>query len=280
MTETDPTEPIQPPEQQPDRAASYWAAPVSASSVERPRDPRRDRLIAALAWITAIALAVFNAALAGRRTTFAPGTPGWFGYVVGAFLLPFVVALVLRAAYVLIARRRGGSRSFLRSGALPLAVMVLAGAGIGGNIAALAPPRAVAPADAIRISGPFTLRAASADTQQIAAAGFKNDKTIRAYEVREVVGDDGSLSLLVVVDGSLREGVGAIEQVGRGIESASGLTATYETIRDRRVAIAVGDTLSIGAWIEEPLGVYVYAVTPTRLHQIIEGILDAPRAAS
>jgi hypothetical protein len=158
--------------------------------------------------------------------------------------------------------------------------MVLAGLGIGGNIVAAALPGAVTPTDAIRISGPFTLREASEDAKRIAAAGFKNDKTIHDFEVREIVGDDGSLSLLVVVDGSLSGATGEVEQLGRGIESSSGLTAAYETIRDRRVAVAVGDTLSVGAWVEDPLDLYVYAVTPTRLHQIIEAILDAPRPGS
>jgi hypothetical protein len=63
----------------------------------------------------------------------------------------------------------------------------------------------------------------------------------------------------------------------RHIPGFGGLTATIQPIRGRNVAIAVGETLSIGAWIEEPLGFFVYAVTPTRLHQIIEAILDAPR---
>jgi hypothetical protein len=138
--------------------------------------------------------------------------------------------------------------------------------------------RPAQPADAIRISGPFTLRAASAETRQIAEAGFKNDRTIKSYEVREVVGGDGSLSLLVVVDAGMREGAGQLEALGRGIESTSGLTAAYEDVRDRRIAIAVGETLSIAGWIEEPLGVYVYAVTPTRVRQIVDAVLAAPRS--
>lgn len=281
MTDTDPTDPIQRPEQPPDAAASSWAPPSAAAGSGADGQARVSRVFLLVLWVGAVIGAAFVAVLASRRDDSTPGSPDWWAYVAGGFMGPFLVALLARAAYVLVSRGRGfRDRPLLRSQWIPLGALLLTGVNLVGNAGALAPPPAVAPADAIRISGPFTLRAASADTQQIAAAGFKNDKTIRAYEVREIVGDDGSLSLLVVVDGPLREGAGAIEQVGRGIESASGLTATYETIRDRRVAIAVGDTLSIGAWIEQPLGVYVYAVTPTRLHQIIEGILDAPRPRS
>jgi hypothetical protein len=159
-----------------------------------------------------------------------------------------------------------------------LVVVLLGVAAVGLAVAnTLGALRPAQPADAIRISAPFTLRAASADTRQIAEAGFKNDRTIKSYEVREVVGEDGSLSLLVVVDAGMREGAGQLEALGRGIESTSGLTAAYEDIRDRRIAIAVGDTLSIAGWIEEPLGVYVYAVTPTRARQIVDAVLAAPR---
>ena len=234
---------------------------------------RRARTV--LVWALAAAIVLGNALLAGRALGGTPGTPRFIGLVIGALIAPVLIAAVLRLV-VLIARdrRRPGSRAVLRSTWLPVATMLIAGLALVGNLATLRP---IDPQSAIRIGGPFALRAASAETLRIAEAGFTGDRTIGAYEVREVVGEDGSLSLLVVAEGPLQDRVGAIEALGRGIESASGLTATYETIRDRRVAIAVGETLSIGAWIEEPLGLYVYAVTPSRLHQIIEAILDAPK---
>jgi len=279
-TAVSPTTAETPPETTATPPETHWAAPSEKDAVRRPDRPAPIVVLVGL-WAIAIVAAGLSALLASRRSGATSGSPEAAGYVIGALLAPFVVALIVRAAIVLIRRRRGAvGGSVVRSEWVPLGALILTGVALVGNIAALGPLRPVAPADAIRISGPFTLRAASADTQRIAEAGFKNDKTIRAYEVREVVGQDGSLSLLVVTDAGLRDQAGAIEQLGRGIESASGLTATYETIRDRRVAIAVGETLSIGSWIEEPLALSVYAVTPTRLHQIIEAILDAKRPSS
>jgi hypothetical protein len=231
-----------------------------------------------LVWLVAVALAGFNGFLAGRLAYGNSGTPRMLGYVVGTVIGPFLIALIARAILVVIrSRRQTGSRSILRSRWVPIGATILAGVSLATNIVSAAPLRPADPSSAMRISGPFTLREASPETARIADAGFKGDRTIRSYAVREVVGEDGSLSLLVVADGPITDRVGAIESVARGIESASGLTATIEPIRGRNVAIAVGETLSIGAWIEEPLGFFVYAVTPTRLHQIIEAILDAPR---
>jgi hypothetical protein len=228
-----------------------------------------------LVWALAAAIVLGNALVAGRAGGETAGTPRFIGFVIGALVVPIVIAAVLCLLVLVVRdRRRPTVATVLRSSWLPVATIVIAGAALVGNLATLRP---IDPQSAIRIGGPFSLRPASAETLQIAEAGFKGDRTIGSYEVREVVGDDGSLSLLVVANGPLQDRVGAIEAVGRGIESASGLTATFETIRDRQVAIAVGETLSIGAWIEEPLGIYVYAVTPSRLHQIIEAILDAPK---
>jgi hypothetical protein len=234
------------------------------------------RALTVLVWALAAAIVLGYALLAARAGGGTPGTPRFIGFVIGALVAPVVIAAVLRFS-LLVARdrRRPAVRAVLGSTWLPATAIVIAGLALVGNLGSLRP---IDPQSAIRIGGPFSLRPASAETLQIAEAGFKGDRTIGAYEVREVVGDDGSLSLMVVAEGPLQDRVGAIEAVGRGIESASGLTATYETIRDRQVAIVVGETLSIGAWIEQPLGIYVYAVTPSRLHQIIEAILDAPKA--
>ena len=233
------------------------------------------RALTVLVWALAAAIVLGNALLVGRADGGAPGTPRFIGFVIGALAAPILLAAALRLILLVVRdRRRPTLKAILGSPWLPAATIVIAGLALVGSLATLRP---IDPQSAIRIGGPFSLRPASAETLQIAEAGFRGDRTIRSYEVREVVGEDGSLSLLVVADGPLQDRVGAIEAVARGIESASGLTATFETIRERRVAIAVGETLSIGAWIEEPLGIYVYAVTPSRLHQIIEAILDAPK---
>ena len=275
MEPADPPQPLDlgPPRvEAPSDQLSHWAPAVGP-------DDKPARVVPLWpAWLVALALAGFNGFLASRLAYGTSSSPRVLGSVVGTVVGPFLIALIARAILVLIrSRRPTGSRSVLRSRWVPIGATILAGVSLATNIVSAAQLRPADPSSAMRISGPFTLRAASPETARIAEAGFKGDRTIRSYEVREVVGEDGSLSLLVVADGPITDRVGAIESVARGIESASGLTATIEPIRGRNVAIAVGETLSIGAWIEEPLGFFVYAVTPTRLHQIIEAILDARR---
>jgi hypothetical protein len=256
----------------PDASLSSWAS-------EHGAEIRQGRAVPPLlAWSVALLVAAFNAIVAGRSAYGSAASPRMLGYVIGTFLGPFLIALIGVATYVVLrSRTKSGSRSILRSPWLPLGATILAGVSLATNVVAVRPPGPTDPSAAMRISGPFSLREASPETNKIAEAGFKGDRTIRAYAVREVIGEDGSLSLLVAANGPINDGVGAIERVARGIESASGLTATIESIRGRKVAIAVGETLSIGAWIEEPLGIFVYAVTPTRLHQIVEAVMDAPR---
>jgi hypothetical protein len=262
---------------------SYWAAaeaPPSSEAAPPPAgDPRTSRLLLAIVWIAALLLAGFYAVVVYRSSG---GDAGFrFGRAIGTMVGPFLFALIVRFVWVrIITRKRAGQRSILRSPSIPLGAVILIGLNLVTNASSLVASGPVGPTGAIRISGPFSLRPASADSGAIAEAGFKGNRTIRSYEVREVVGEDGSLSLLVVADGPMEDRTGAIESLARGIESASGLTATIEVIRDQRVAVAVGETLSIGGWIEEPFGIYVYAVSPTDLRQIIEAVLDAPRSTS
>jgi hypothetical protein len=252
-------------------ATSYWAAAPPEAS------PRSRRLLLAIIWIAALLLAAFYAVLIYGTSD---GSDAYrFGRATGALVGPFLLALILRFVWVrLITRRRAGPRPILRSPWIPFGAVILVGLNLLANASTLVPRTPAQVVDAIRIDGPYSLRPASPETADIAAAGLKGNAGIRSYEVREVVGEDGSLSLLVVADGALSEHDGAIESLARGMESTSGLTATIEVIRERRVAIAVGETLSIGAWIDEPFGFFVYSVTPTNLHRIIEEILDA-RAA-
>jgi hypothetical protein len=252
---------------------SLWATPPPAGN------PRTSRLLLAIIWIAALLLAGFYAVIVYRTSSGAEGFR--LGRAVGTSVGPFLFALIVRFVWVrIITRKRAGQRPILRSPSIPLGAVILIGLNLVTNASSLVASGPVGPTAAIRISGPYSLRPASADTAAIAEAGFKGNRTIRSYEVREVVGEDGSLSLLVVADGPMEDRTGAIESLARGMESASGLTATIEVIRDRRVAVAVGETLSIGAWIEEPFGIFVYAVTPTGLHQIIEAVLAAPRSTS
>jgi hypothetical protein len=226
-----------------------------------------------LAWLVALVVVGFNAFVASR-TAGSPGSPRMLGYMVGAILAPFVIALIFRAVFVLL-RRRTPSGAILRSPWLPLTATVLAGLSLAGNIASLAPPATIDPNTVMRISPPFALREASTETAGQAEAILKEDKSIRSYAIREVVGDDGSVSMLLVADGALRSG--ELDGVAKGIQDASGLVPTTQAIGGRDVVVAVGEQIAVGAWIEEPAFISVYAADEAILRAVVEAILRAPR---
>jgi hypothetical protein len=250
----------------PTEPASHWAAAATEQG-------RRSTVPGWLAWLVAPVVVGFNAFMASR-TAGDPGTPRMLGYMVGAFLAPFVIALIARAVFVVL-RRRTPRGAILRSPWLPLTATVLAGLSLAGNIASLAPPTAIDPNTVVRISPPFTLREASSETAGLAEEALKADKSVRSYAFREVVGEDGSVSMLLVADGALRSG--ELDGVAKGIQDAAGIVPTTQSIGGRDVVVAVGDQLAVGAWIEEPAFISVYAADEATLRAVVEAVLRAPK---
>lgn len=235
------------------------------------------RSVLLISWLTAIALAAVGAALASRRSGAAPGSPVWEGYLLGAFLIPFLFAIVVRSAFVFLSRRRGADPGRVMGSAwVPLAALIVTGLTIGGTIVDAAPLPRVDPDSAIRISAPFAIRDASQDTVRQIAPLVEGKPTIRSYAVREIVGIDGSVSTVLVVDADIRNKgfVGVVDAIRDG----AGVEPTVTSLAGKDVAILVRDQVSLGTWIEEPLEISVYAADEATLRAIIEAMLQTPRS--
>jgi hypothetical protein len=254
---TTPTEPV-----------SYWAAAP-------PPERKRTRLLLLVtAWIVAVLFAWFYAVLKSRTSS--GGDAFREGWLVGTFLAPFLFALILRVIWTRVVRRSDpGPRPVLGSGWVPLGAVILIGLNFISTAGTLVPPAAIDPNSVVRISPPFTLREASSETAGLAEEALKADKSVRSYAIREVVGEDGSVSMLLVADGALRSG--ELDGVAKGIQDASGLVPTTQSIGGRDVVVAVSEQIAVGAWIEEPAFISVYAADEATLRAIVEAILRAPR---
>jgi hypothetical protein len=134
----------------------------------------------------------------------------------------------------------------------------------------------VDPATAVRFGPGFAFREADPAVARQVAQAFAEEDSSGAHVVREVVGDDGSVSVLLIADLGLREG--DMEDAARGIAEGSGLEARVDTIAGERVASATSGNVAVGAWIEAPLMLAVYARDEVTLRAVITSILATPRA--
>ena len=267
-----PTEALPPSTESPAVAApatSGWVVPAAA-----PRPPSRTFVI--FAWIAAILIVGFLALIASAATGIS--TPRGVGRMIGAFIAPFLVALIARVVVVLVRRGKPGAPvGVLRSPWVPLGAIawaVLIGA---SSLPSIAPPTPVDPATALRVAAPFTITETDAATIQEMEALFGEDPTMGEIVVREIVGEDGSVSIIVVVDGQFRDE--DPRELARGMEEGSDLTATVETIGGREIAVAHAPTASVGSWIEKPLLLSVYAPDEPTLRDVVGAVLAAPRPA-
>jgi len=221
-------------------------------------------------WLAALLFAGFAAWLNVRA---AEGSDGYrAGVAVGAFLAPFLFSAILRLVVTRIRWRRF-DRAALRSHWVPLGAMVLVVLSTLGNLDKLALPAPVEASTAMHVSAPFTLREADAATVAEVEGLLTQDVSIRSVAVRHVVGDDGSVSLLVAADGRLRDG--GISEVARGMATESGLVPTIESIAGEDVAVATGPNGVIASWIDSPLLLSVYAVDLTTLRAVVESVIES-----
>jgi hypothetical protein len=228
-----------------------------------------------LLWLAAL---LFVGIFAGVRASAAEGTTAFrAGVVVGAFVTPFLLAFAFRWLVVRMRRGQPGAPvGVVRSPWVPLGAIVIAFVAGASTLAAAAPPAPVDPATAVRIGTGFTLRDADPAVADQVAKAFAEERSSGAHVVREVVGDDGSVSVLLVADLGLREG--DMEDAARGIADGSGLEARVDTIAGERVALATSGDVAVGAWIEAPLMLAVYAPDEATLRAVITSILATPRA--
>jgi hypothetical protein len=260
-TPADPPWPVAPPAGSETGWALPTGAPPSGSAGTKPA--RRATL--AVSWVAGLLLAGFGGWLAMRAAE--GGTAYRWGIAFGATFTPFLIAALLRFAYV---KLRGGGRPVLRSPWIPLGGALLAAVTAAGALSSLAPAAPVDATTGMHVRTPFTLREADSATSQQIEQAVRKDPSVRSVAVREVVGGDGSVSVLMAADARMREG--GIDEIAKGMQDSSGVEPTIFTIGGEEVAIVTGPQGSIGTWVEAPLLFSVFAPDTATLHAVIEAV--------
>jgi hypothetical protein len=256
----------------PSPPASYWLVPTTTGAGSAPAP---SRAILAVAWLLAIVVVAFGALISIGTATGSDARR--FGYAIGAFAAPFLFALILRAGLVRVMRGRPDAPvGIIRSPWVPLGALLLAGLNLIGNVATFAPPAPVDPATALRVGSGYTLRETDPATQQQLAAEYGASDAFRSpFVIREVVGDDGSISFLFAVDGAIRDA--DMTEAARGLGEGTGVPARVDTIGGEPVALAIGTEFAMASWIEEPLMVSVLASDEPTLRAVVGSVLATPR---
>ena len=243
--------------------ASIAAPPV------RPAPKPASRVTLALSWVTALIIAAFAGWIGMRAAE--GGTAYRLGVAFGTALFPFLIAAVVRIGFYRLRYGGGGIRTSLRSPWFPLTAALLAALTAAGDIAALAPPAPVDAATAMHVSAPFTLRETDPATVQQIEQGLREDPATRSVAVREVVGADGSVSVLMAADASLRKD--DITEVAKGMQESSGVVPTIETIGGHEVAIITGPEGVLATWTDAPVLFSVFAPDLPTLRAVIEAVI-------
>ena len=178
-----------------------WSVPTTAAP---PTSPAVARRILIVAWVAAVIIVGF---LALVRAAAEDGSVGYrAGYVIGGLITPFVVSAVARWVVVRLRRGQPGAPvGVLRSQWVPLGAIALAVLSGVSSLSALAPPAPVDPTSALRVGSGYTLRETDPKTAQQVAEAFGGQEVLRDYLIREVAGDDGSISFIFIADGRLGE---------------------------------------------------------------------------
>jgi hypothetical protein len=247
-----------------------WAVPPTSATTSSSIRPSL-----AVAWVAAVIIVGF---LALVRSAAESGPSGYrAGYAIGGLVMPFVVAGVARWAVLRLRRGKPGATvGVLRSRWVPLGAVALAVLASISSLTALG-RTPVDPASAVRIGPGFSLRDPDPAVAQEVTQVISEGAPVGEVVVREVVGEDGSLSLLVVADSGL--GPGHVFDLVRGVAVDSGLVAQLETVEGQRIATGLGEDLAIAAWIETPLLLVIYAPDESTMRAITTSILGTPRAA-
>ena len=247
--------------------------PVDIASITLP--PARaaskpdSRVTLALSWVAALVITGFAGWIAMRGAE--GGTAYRLGVAVGTALFPFLIAAVVRIGFYRLRYGGGGIRTSLRSPWFPLTAALLAALAAAGDIAALAPPAPVDAATAMHVRPPFTLRETDPATVQRIEQGLREDPSTRSVAVREVVGADGSVSVLMAADASLRND--GIAEIAEGMQESSGVVPTIETIAGHEVAIITGPEGVLATWTDPPLLYSVFAPDLPTLRTVIEAVI-------
>jgi hypothetical protein len=249
--------------------ASGWVVPELASR-EQAADRPGSRVTLVLSWVAGLIIAGFGAWIATRDVA---GSDAYrSGSAAGAFVTPFLIAA---GVWLVVVRLRSGrvGRAALGSPWVPLGGALLAGVLAAGRIGSMVPVPPVDAETAMRVSAPFTLRTAQESTILLATDLVSDEASIRSFAVREVVGNDGSVSVLLATDGGLRSG--ELDQVAAGIKESGGVEPTIESIAGLEVAVTVLPDGAIGSWIEAPILMSVFAADMVTLRAVIEAVVGS-----
>ena len=246
--------------------------PIDISSIAvppaKPVPKPASRVTLVLSWVTALLIAGIGGWIAMRA---AEGDTAYrWGVAFGTVAAPFLLAAVLRVVFYRV-RYGGGIATALRSPWFPLTAVLLIALSAAGGISDLLPPRPLDAATAMHVDAPFTLRETDPATVQQIESSLREDPATRSVAVREVVGDDGSVSVLFAADASLRDD--DIAEVARGMHESSGGVPTIETIGGREVAIITGPEGSLATWAESPLLFSVFSPDLPTLRAVIEAVM-------
>lgn len=249
--------------------------PIDIASVAmppvRPAPKPASRVTLVLSWVTALIIAGFAGWIAMRA---AEGSTAYrWGVAFGTALFPFLIAAVVRVGFYRLRYGGGGIRTSLRSPWFPLAAALLAALAAAGDIADLAPPAPVDAATVMQVSAPFTLRETDPATAQQIEQGLREDPATRSVAVREVVGEDGSVSVFMAADASLRNG--DIAEIAQGMQESSGVVPTVETIAGHEVAMITTPDGILGTWADPPLVFSVYSTDLPTLRAVIGAVVPS-----
>jgi hypothetical protein len=244
--------------------AAGWVAPTDPGAGPPARPASRVSLI--VAWIGALILVVLVGLIRYRSASDLSAYE--LGRALGTFLVPIVVALIIRWIFV----RVTGGGPVLRSLWTPLLTIALAGGLFAATLASLAP---VDPTPAMRVAAPYTLEDPDQATLDQITTGLRQEGFTGPIVVRMVHGADGSTSVLYAMDS--RVSADDLDEIARGMTKDTGQSAVIESIAGTDVAISVSPDAAFADWVEAPLLVSVVAADEVTLRAVVEAVLTAPR---
>ncbi len=250
----------------PGAATSYWrletAGPVGRS--------RRSRIVDAVLALAALcALYVLGAVgVAGRPLT----DPERLGYQAAIVIAGVAIGLGARWLY---RRNRdaGGPLTRLFSPWLLLGAFVMLLPTLG-EIASRTPAD---PTTALRISASYSLTEVEPEILSQIQAEYTEGvrRGLGPMTIRQVDGEDGSRSYLMVFDGAFPPDAD-LSEIASGIGDAAGGEPILGSINGRPVAFVTTPAQSLVSWVESPFEIMVLGADEATARDVAAAVLAAP----
>ncbi len=249
-----------------DPVTSYWRLEPSDRGAPS-RGSRVADLFLTLAALGALyVLSVVD--VAGR----ALATSERLGYQLGIVIFGLVIGLVARWLY---RRNRDAGGPIARM----FAPWVLFGAFVVmlptvGDLATRKPPD---PTSALRVSAAYTITGLDQDVLAQVEAHYREgqDVGLGGMTIRQVEAADGSLSFLMVFDGTFAPDTD-LSEAALGVGDAAGADPRLETIEGHAVAIVTTAEQSLISWIESPFMLVVIGADEPTARDVAAAVLVTP----